>query len=177
MSHGNNQQFRRHNAHQQTVRVHVDKSEVRAALRGKEAFSLHDVFIRIKVPYDPEINEILKGLKARWNQEKKYWELPVGRFSDLKPHIERINETEQLDWHDRVNRSLREYVNDTRIFVDESKIDKFPEGKTVFHQGSDWTVTYVGRKKVMGDQSVKFPVYLSASRLANLDDNTDDQFR
>ncbi len=53
MSHGDNQQFRRHNTHQQTVRVHVDKSEVRAALRGKEAFSLHDVFIRIKVPYDP----------------------------------------------------------------------------------------------------------------------------
>ncbi len=177
MSQGDNRQYRGQNAPRRRDRVYVDKSEVRAAFRGKEAFSLHDVYIHVKVPYDPEINKILRDLKARWNQDKRYWELPVGRFPELKPHIDRINEAKQLDWHDRVNKSMREHVNDKRIFVDEAQIDDYPEGGTVFHDSTDWLVTYVGRRKVMGDNSVKIPVYLEALSPMPLENSADDQFR
>ena len=177
MSNRDNQSFRKANAPRQTQRVYVDKAEVRTAFRGKEAFSLHDVTIHVKVPYDPEINQILKSLKAKWNSDKKFWELPVGRFAELKPHIDKINEAKQLYWHDRVNKSMREHVNDKRIFVDEQQIQDYPEGKTVFHDGKDWDVTYIGRKKVMGDTSVKYPVYLSALPTVTLKDNAEDEFR
>ncbi len=138
---------------------------------------VHDVYIHVKIPFDPEINKILKGLKARFDGQKKVWVLPVGRFHELKPHIERINESAQLDWHDRVNRTMREHVNDKRIFVDENQVGGFQEGGVVFHNGRDWTVTYVGRKRVMGDKTIKVPVYLSACAPVPLDAPTEDRFR
>lgn len=176
MSQADKRQYRGQNFSQNSERVYVDKSEVRAAFRGKEAFSLHDVTIRVKVPYDAEINQILNELKARWVSEKKYWELPVGKFPDLKPHIDKINDSVQLDWHDRVNKAMREYVNDKRIFVEEADLDKYQEGKTVFENGRDWLVTYVGRKKVMGDNSVKAPVYLEAMTPTPIDNQAEDRF-
>lgn len=177
MSQTDDRQYRGQNFPQRRERVYVEKSEVRSAFRGKEAFSLHDVTIRVKVPYDPDINKILNELRAKWVSEKKHWELPVGKFPELKPHIDKINSAVQLDWHDRVNKTMREYVNDKRIFVDEAEIERYQEGKTVFEDGNDWLVTYVGRKKVMGDNSVKLPVYLEAMKPVPIDNQAEDKFR
>ncbi len=165
-----------YNSRKPSERVHVEKTDVRSALRGKEAFSLHDVMIHIKVPYDPEINQILKDIRAKWNKTRKIWMLPVGRFAQLSPHIQRINDLARADWHDRVNTGLRDHLAERRVHVPEPQISQFPEGGMVFRDGAEWTVTYVGRKRLMDDGSVTYPVYLSRPASGVLVDNAEDGF-
>jgi len=165
-----------HNSRKPSERVHVEKTDVRSALRGKEAFSLHDVMIHIKVPYDPEIIRLLKIVGAKWNKTRKIWILPVGRFEQLAPHIQRINDLSRADWHDRVNTGLRDHLAERRVHVPEPQIGQFTEGGIVFRDGSEWTVTYVGRKRVMDDGSVTYPVYLSRPVGAEIADDAEDGF-
>ena len=156
--------------------VYVEKTEVRSHLRGKEAFSLHGVEIRIKVPYNPEVNQILKTIKAAWKPDKKFWVLPVGRFHDLKPHIDLIEAVMQEDWHDRVNAGLNEHDGNLKLFVGEDKIEDYPQGGTIFRKGREWTVNYIGRRRMMDDGKVKYPVWIKRMSGAPLDTATDDDF-
>ena len=157
-------------------RVHVEKTAVRRALRGKEAFSLHDVMIHIKVPYDPEIIRVLKEVRAKWNKEKKIWVIPVGRFAQLAPHIQRIDDLARADWHDRVNVAVRDHVADRRVHVPEHQIGDFTEGKIVIRDGAEWTVTYVGRKRLMDDGSASHAVYLARLAVGGIADDVEDSF-
>lgn len=141
-------------------RYHVTREELRKTYRGKEAFSVSDVFILVRVPYNERINGLLRGMGGVWDSKQKRWKVHASHNDELKRHIDEIEKLFHDDWIDHLNATRRETEHDTRVWVSEANLGDYPEGHLVFHAGREWTVTYVGRPKDHGADGIRHPVYL-----------------
>lgn len=142
-------------------RSYVTQEELRSAYRGKKAFSLRDTTILVKTPYSERVRAIMHNLNAKWDSKHSRWEVHAAKHPELKQHIEEIEQIVAEDWHDRLNSTLRESERDKRVWVAEADLGDYEEGLVVFHQGAEWTVSYVGRAKEMGSGEIRYAVYLA----------------
>ncbi len=172
-SYGRNRPRNRHYAE-----IYIDWTAVKAALKGHQAFSLHDTIIFVKTPYDPELRALMSdkdGMAGKWDAQKKSWKVHVSRWEWLQPHVDRIEQAFQQALHDRVNSEARELQRDRRIWVSPEKVSEYTIGEPVFLDGKDWFVAYIGRAKEM-DGQIRHAIYMERAEPKPIAQTPDDGF-